>query len=424
MQVVPVNNNGFKFCVLNAQSLNNKAACFTDFICENNLDLVALTETWFTDRESASKTQCTPPSYKFFDHPRFARRGGGTGLLFKDNMSVSKIAGGEQQSFEYSEWNVHSGSQRISLIIIYRPPYSEAHPVTTAMFHAEFAKYLESVVLSVDPLLIVGDFNIHVNCQDDIDTTKLLDLFESTGLEQHVQIPTHHSGHTLDLIVTRLTDRIVASPPPRAECLFSDHMPVFCQLQLKRAPLTKSKVSYRNVAAINMDALRKDLSNSSLCKNIESLDLNDLVACYNKTLESVLNHHAPLKTKIVTTRPVVPWFNEEVKSAKRQRRKAERRWRRTDSYSDLKAYKMQKNYTILVMNRTRKSFYTVFISDNSTDQRQLFKAAKILFTQRSDLTFPDYEDSNILANDIGEFFIQRLNVFVLSLSLLLQTQTI
>ena len=185
-------------------------------------------------------------------------------------------------------------------------------------------------------------------------------------------------------------------------------MPVFCQLQLKRAPLTKSKVSYRNVAAINMDALRKDLSNSSLCKNIESLDLNDLVDCYNKTLESVLNHHAPLKTKIVTTRPVVAWFNEEVKSAKRQRRKAERRWRRTRSYSDLKAYKMQKNYTILVMNRARKSFYTDFISDNSTDQRQLFKAAKILFTQRSDLTFPDYEDSNILANDIGEFFIQKI----------------
>ena len=87
---------------------------------------------------------------------------------------------------ENIEWKVHSGSQRISLIIIYRPPYSEARPVTTAMFHAEFAKYLESVVLSVDLFLIVGDFNIHVNCQDDIDTTKLLHLFESTGLEQHM----------------------------------------------------------------------------------------------------------------------------------------------------------------------------------------------------------------------------------------------
>lgn len=98
----------------------------------------------------------------------------------------------------------------------------------------------------------------------------------------------------------------------------------------------------------------------------------------------------------------VPWFNEEVKSAKRQRRRAERRWRRTNSHSDLKAYKVKKNQTILVMNRARKKFYTDFISDNSTDQRKLFKAAKILFTQRSDLTFPEYDDSNVLADDIGE----------------------
>jgi UDP-2,3-diacylglucosamine pyrophosphatase LpxH len=35
----------------------NKAALFTDFICEHESDLVALTETWFSDDVSASKTQ-------------------------------------------------------------------------------------------------------------------------------------------------------------------------------------------------------------------------------------------------------------------------------------------------------------------------------------------------------------------------------
>jgi hypothetical protein len=112
-------NNGVKFCLLNAQSLNNKSAQFTDFICEVTPDLVAVTETWLTDKESAVKTLSTQSSYTFFDEPRLNRRGGGNGLLFKENILVTKIAGGERQSFEYSKWKIKFASQRISVIIIF-----------------------------------------------------------------------------------------------------------------------------------------------------------------------------------------------------------------------------------------------------------------------------------------------------------------
>ena len=47
------------FCLLNAQSLNNKAGEFTDLVSEYKPDVVALTETWFYPMESASWTLCT-----------------------------------------------------------------------------------------------------------------------------------------------------------------------------------------------------------------------------------------------------------------------------------------------------------------------------------------------------------------------------
>ena len=109
---------GITLTVLNTQSLKNKAAIFIDFICEYQPDLLAATETWFIDGESASKTQCTPGGYRFFDHSRSGRRGGGTGLLFKNNLMVTKVTGGEHQSFEYLEWKVTSGSRRVNLIIM------------------------------------------------------------------------------------------------------------------------------------------------------------------------------------------------------------------------------------------------------------------------------------------------------------------
>ncbi|CAB3996663.1 RNA-directed DNA polymerase from transposon X-element [Paramuricea clavata] len=393
--------------VLNAQSLNNKAVIFNDFIYEHQPDLLAATETWFSDRESASKTQCTPGGYKFFDNPRSGRQGGGTGLLFKNNLQAAKVDGGERQSFEYSEWKVTSGSQRINLIIVYRPPYSVAHSVTSAVFFVEFAEYLESIVLSADPLLIVEDFNIHIDSNENYDAIKFLELLQSFSLTQHVEVPTHSSGHTLDLIITRKTDNLVSSVP-RAVCLFSDHMPVFCELDMGKVRFTKSKVSYRNLSAMNLDALRADLSNSDLCKNTDMFDVNELAMCYNETLKSAINRHAPLRTKTIVTRPYLPWFNTEVKSAKREQRRAERKWRRTKQPHDFQIYKSKKNYMIFVMNRSRKKFYTDFVLEHSSDQRKLFNAAKSLFHQRNDLNFPAYEDQIMLANDIGEFFVQKI----------------
>ena len=91
------------FCLLNAQSLNNKAGEFTALVCEYKPDLVALTETWFYPMESASRTLCTPAGYKLLDYPRTSRTGGGTGVLFRDNLTVKKRATAELRSFEYSE---------------------------------------------------------------------------------------------------------------------------------------------------------------------------------------------------------------------------------------------------------------------------------------------------------------------------------
>ena len=94
-------NQPLKFCVLNGQSLNNKSAVFNDYICERKPDIVALTETWFKDKESASRALCTPAGYNFLDHPRFGRFGGGTGVLFRSNISVNKIDAAELCSFEF-----------------------------------------------------------------------------------------------------------------------------------------------------------------------------------------------------------------------------------------------------------------------------------------------------------------------------------
>jgi hypothetical protein len=47
--------------------------------------------------------------------------------------------------------------------------------------------------------------------------------------------------------------------------------------------------------------------------------------------------------------------------------------------------------------------------ENSTDQGNLFRAAKSRFFRRSELMFPDYRNSSVLANDIGECFVRKID---------------
>ena len=98
---------------------------------------------------------------------------------------------------------------------------------------------------------------------------------------------------------------------------------------------------------------------------------------------------------------------DDVKSAKRSRRKAERKLRRTRLHSDFQQYKAKKNQATFRMNSARRDFYRDFIHETSNDQKKLFRAAKMLFNQRTHLTFPNYQDPTALANDIGHYFVQK-----------------
>ena len=135
-------------------------------------------------------------------------------------------------------------------------------------------------------------------------------------------------------------------------------MPVHCQLRVEKPSFKRTTISYRKVKSIDIDALKEDLLKSDLCNDLLSLDLDVLVARYNDTLLCTLNKHAPLLTKSITKRPTVPWFTMEVKAAKKERRKAERKWRRSRDPLDLLVFNVKKNHATHLMKSARKDYYT------------------------------------------------------------------
>ena len=152
-----------KLCLANVRSIKSKSAALLDYIVACKADLFAITETWLTPLDVAAQLEIVPPGYSFVHRPRTGRVGGGLGLLYKYAIAVSKVEDGEKESFEFSEWRIATGIFKSRLVLLYRPPYSEEHPVSMATFLSEFSGFMESIILAPEPLIILGNFNIHVD---------------------------------------------------------------------------------------------------------------------------------------------------------------------------------------------------------------------------------------------------------------------
>ncbi len=206
----------------------------------------------------------------------------------KKYIKVKKQSQRTFSSFEYIDVTLNYRNTCTRMIIIYRPPPSKTNKLSSSIFFEEFCILVEQLIILPGNILIAGDFNFHVDNITDPDTIKFNKILESFNLQQHINGPTHKRGHTLDLIITRNEDKLVTGTKIH-DLVISDHFAIHSTLKLD----------------VNMDSFNEDL---------KVLDLNDdydlpvLIDKYGNTLKETLEQHAPQKRRIITLRPLSPWY--------------------------------------------------------------------------------------------------------------------
>ena len=68
-------------------------------------------------------------------------------------------------------------------------------------FLVDFTYLLNDYTIPNEHFITAGDINIHME-MDDASSNKLNDLIDMHDLKQHVEVPTHMKGHTLDIVIT------------------------------------------------------------------------------------------------------------------------------------------------------------------------------------------------------------------------------
>ena len=161
-------------------------------------------------------------------------------------------------------------SESVKLIVLYKPPPSPGNGLTHKLFITEFTNYLELYIATTKQLVLLGDFNIHINKTDDRDAVVFNNLLDQYDLVQHVSDATHRGRHTLDLVLSRSHDTIVQDTHAEDHGL-PDHYPVFLRLLTERPANPIQTVCYRKIKSINLNAVVKYIHDSlSLWQNTVS----------------------------------------------------------------------------------------------------------------------------------------------------------
>ena len=214
----------------------------------------------------------------------------------------------------------------INCLGIYHPPYSDQSQATNHDLVDQFTDWIAEYIMNDTNVIILGNFNLHVNDPSDDNAMNFIETTQALALEQHVKFPTHTSGNTLDLVFTELFNGLKIQQCTHDDYI-SDHCIVKCNLTIKRPDITRKVLSYRKLKDNNIQHMVNSI-------NLDyDDDLDGLVEQFDKELSKALDEVSPIQTKLWTVHKSIPWFTDEVKECKQFMRRREKIWRKykTDS---------------------------------------------------------------------------------------------
>ena len=239
----------------------------------------------------------------------------------------------------------------------------------------------------------VGDLNFDLDKKTDNTTQKFTDMLGSLGIEQHINKPTHMSGHTLDVIMCRDTDALVQEV--QMGDMITDHHLLLCNVH-----------HTRTFRSIDLPSFRRDISQGL---GDDNLFVTNLINIYDTQLTNVLNKHAPPKEKSIVIRPQQPWFSDDLHLAKSEKRKAERLWRRTGLTVHREIFKEERDKYNKLLVSSKVPYYNQRNIDCGQDSKAMSQTMNELLFRQKVSKLPEHSSAEELANRFSCFFKEKID---------------
>ena len=312
----------------NVHSIVAKCDEVMEHVIDFDADIVFLSELWL--KSDLNSITAKVKDYNYLLHHSIRKnstkaRGGGVGVLVSNRYEIKKdrCIKSIYESFEYGLYSLKLDKcEKLLLISIYRCQH-----INISIFFDQFTSLLEQVVTINSCFVLAGDLNIHYE-KDTDSSKKLKGILSSFGLSQNVVDATNKFGHIIDHVISPIEGNAPVSNVEVHDVSLSDHFLVSFKLSCSVLPAKTKQITFRNLKSINQDFFASELSQCLASIDL-TVDFGSTVASYNKALSTLLDNHAPEITTTVKVVNKAPWFNHEYRILRQQRRKAEKRFRRS-----------------------------------------------------------------------------------------------
>ena len=398
--------------MLNARSVRNKAMHIFDHIVETKTDIMIITESWLNDQgDEVTLNNLIPEGYTYELANRQNKRGGGILVIHRTSLLIKPSKTIVYKSFECLEIIFNTANSHYRFICIYRPPPSVKNKLTVNMFMSEFQQFLMDRTLLLDKMIMLGDFNFHVDVPADPDANKFLNILDSFNLRQHIHEPTHISGHTLDLVITNVLDEssavsnIVVDQPG-----LSDHHCVQFYLNTLKPGPTRQTIQYRKTKSVNISDIKEDIIVSKLEDTIKNaLTLDEKITVFNNTITEIMDKHAPLLKRTIVLRPNTQWYTKDIRNAKKRQRRAEKQWRKTKLQVHRDEFTKARNDRNTLVIQTKTNHVKDKITANKDNPKELFRIVDGLVKHsKPNNNLPSTIDANALATSFSTYFTSKI----------------
>ena len=151
----------------------------------------------------------------------------------------------------------------------------------------------------------------------------------------------------------------------------SDHALIQFSLEVMRPHAVKKSSTFRSYRNIDNNSIVNDIEHILNILDVSSLNAEDCTIWYNNFFNSLEKKFCPLINKEILVKADAPWYDHTVVLLRRQRRRAERRWRRlrSDTFrSDYTAARRAVGNQILLQ---KVEFYGGQVASCKGDQKKL-----------------------------------------------------
>jgi len=271
------------------------------------------------------------------------------------------------------------------------------------MFISEFNQFLTDIQVHHKNMIILGDFNIHINDTANHDSKIFIEHMESAGFLQHVTTSTHRAGNILDHVYTEEGGNVTVTSCKVMDFI-SDHNIIKCILNIPKENVTRKTITYRKFSQVDLKAFSSDLE----FKLPTTPSLQDLVDHFEQKVSEIVDLHAPTRTRTLTIRHKNLWYTEEVRQLKRRVQKQERLWRRTRLNNHWQLLrKAHRQYTSLIRS-TKIEKLSQKVNDCRGNLKELYKLFNSITGKKKENPMPRGSTDEELAEDFADHFLGKI----------------